>query len=92
MKRLRDHGPRARATPDVMAAAGRVFARGGADFVGLTPDQVRRRLGPPHEEDRLAGRPVWRYAWHDGEQGVVRNLWFDPDRRAVWGVEPIPTQ
>ena len=90
LDRLRKYDPKSRASPEVMRSARRVFEH--VSFVGLDAKRVRERLGPPHTQERIAGRPVWRYSYHDGEQGVVRNLWFDFEGQKVWGVEPLKTE
>ena len=90
LERLRNHDPKEFASRAVMESAHRVFEK--MDFVGLRSKQVRERLGAAHSAERIAGRLVWQYSYHDGEQGVVRNLWFDSEGRPLWGVEPLPTQ
>ena len=90
LAQLRNYDTESLASQEVMRSARSVFSQ--LSFVGLDAEQVIERLGAPHARVDIANRPVWRYSYHDGEQGVVRNLWFDFNGQSVWGIEPEPTQ
>jgi hypothetical protein len=72
---LRGHDQATWGPTPILDPARRVFQ--SLDLRGLRGEQVTALIGAPVRREERHGHSVWSYTFHDGEQGVMPQLWLD---------------